>query len=101
MKKIIFTLLLSFGLSLLWAQDFVKPEDVTVENVAKHLQTKGYKIAEQTDNFIKIELTDESPVYLDFSADKKYILFNVSNALVDNADSGKNKFYLMPSLIYQ
>lgn len=94
MKKfILFFALLLIGTTVS-AQDFVKASDVTVENFAKYLQTKKFKILEKTADFLKIESEDGYPLYLDFDKDKKYIMFNINDGLKDTADEQKKQTLL-------
>lgn len=72
---LIFAFLLSTA--YLSAQNFLKVEDVNVENVSKGLEKKGFKIIKKDKSSILIENNRKDKMFVDFDEEKKYILFNV------------------------
>lgn len=94
MKKLILFSAFLLMSTMVSAQDFVKASEATIENIAQHLQSKKYKIVEKTATFLKIENADGYPLYLDFDKEKKYILFNISDAFTDAATEVKKQVLL-------
>lgn len=91
MKKLILFSAFLFISTMVSAQEFVKASDVTVENVAQHLQSKKFKIVEKTATFLKIQNADGNSLYLDFDKNQKYIMFNISNGFTDAATDEKKQ----------
>lgn len=75
--KILTILMICIVANFLTAQTLVKPADFKLTEISSFLKTKGYKIIEQEETFIKIADKENASVFIDVDPDKKYLFFNV------------------------
>ena len=76
--KLLTVLLICFLANLISAQTMIKTADFTMEKAAAILKNKGYTIVEQSETFLKIKNKENSTLFLDIDANKKYLYLNTN-----------------------
>ena len=91
-KNVFLLCALFFSFSV-FAQKVIQEKEATPEMIGKFLESKGYKILEKKEKFVKISGKEDQIAYLDFDkkdeVGKKYIYLNDTLNVIDNPNKEK------------
>ena len=87
--KLLTVFLFCFLANLYTSQTLIKTADFTIAKAAAILKAKGYSILEQDATFLKIKNKENSTLYIDLGAEKKYLYFNVKVQIKENTKKDK------------